>query len=539
MNVAEAGPAPVAGGLPVPARRGWALLVLCVSLLIVTLDNTILNVALPTLVRDLHATSTQLQWVVDGYALVFGGLLLVAGSLADRYGRKRAFLLGLALFAAASAWAAWSSGVAMLIAARAGMGVGAALIMPATLSIITDMFREPAVRQRAISAWAATSGLGIAIGPIAADLLLARFWWGSIFLINVPIAVLGLACALPLVPDSRDPVARRADPVGAGLSISGLGLLLWAIIEAPTDGWGSATVLGAGLAGLAVLAVFVAWERAGTHPMLSLSFFRSRRFSGATSAAGLNMFALFGAMFVLTQFLQFKLGYSALAAGVRILPVAAVLAAAAPGSALLVRLLGTKLTVAAGLTAVAGGLWQLSTATTASTYADTLPGMMLLGLGAGLVMPATAESVMGSLPSGRTGVGAATNGTSLQVGGALGVAVVGSLLNTHYQDQINTALVGYRLPSGIMSTVLGSIGGAYQVAARLGGQAAETLTAAARSAFMAGMHLGLLAAALVAAAGVVLTLLVLPARPPGRPADPDDDSRRQDVRSPQHTPPKN
>ena len=266
-------------------HRWLALVVLCVSLLIVTLDNTILTVVLPTLVRDLNAKSSQLQWVVDAYALVFGGLLLVAGTLADRYGRKKAFLLGLVLFAAASIWAARSSTVDMLIAARASMGIGGALIMPATLSIITDMFREPHVRQRAISAWAGTTGLGIAIGPIAAGLLLAHFWWGSVFLINLPIAALGFACALPLVPESRDPVARPADPLGAGLSIAGLGLLLWAIIEAPTKGWDSGLVLGAGLGGLAVLAVFVGWEHTTANPMLSLGFFRSRRLSAAVATS--------------------------------------------------------------------------------------------------------------------------------------------------------------------------------------------------------------------------------------------------------------
>src|SRR5574341_469831 len=492
------------------ARRWLALIVLCVSLLIVTLDNTILNVVLPTLVRDLQATSSQLQWVVDAYALVFGGLLLVAGSLADRYGHKRAFLAGLGLFAAASVWAALASTVDMLIAARASMGVGAALIMPSTLSSITDMFREAVAGQKAISAWAATSGLGIAVGPIAAGVLLAHFWWGSVFLINLPVAALGFALALPLVPDSKNPARPATDPVGAGLSIAGLGLLLWAIIEAPTKGWTSTTVLGAGLGGLAVLGVFIGWEHASTHPMLNLNFFRSRRFSAATSTAGLNMFALFGAMFVLTQFLQFELGFTPLQAGIRILPVAAVLAAAAPCSAVLVRLAGTKVTVAAGLTAVAGGLWQLSTADTGATYATALPGMILLGLGAGLVMPAAAESVMGSLPRGQTGVGAATNGTSLQVGGALGVAVVGSLLSTRYQDQMTAALALYHLPSGVMSTLLGSIGGALQIAAHQSGQIAAALTALARSSFMSGMHLGLLAAAAVAAGGIALTLLALP-----------------------------
>ena len=217
-----------------PAHTRWlALAVLCVSLLIVTLDNTVLNVALPTLVRDLHATTTELQWIVDAYVMVFAGLLLVAGSLADRIGRKRVFLAGLLAFAAGSTWAAFSGSVGVLIAARASMGIGGAMMMPSTLAIITNMFRDPAERQRAIGIWAGTTGLGVSLGPIVGGLLLARFWWGSVFLINVPIAMLGAACALPLIPDSKNPHALRPDFAGALLSIAGLGLLLWSLIEAP------------------------------------------------------------------------------------------------------------------------------------------------------------------------------------------------------------------------------------------------------------------------------------------------------------------
>ena len=234
--------------IPVPHRserspgssRWLALAVLCVSILMVNLDNTVLNVALPTLVRDLNATSTQLQWILDAYALVFGGLLLVAGSLADRVGRKRTFLAGLVAFAGGSAWAAFSGSVGVLIAARASMGIGAALMMPSTLSIITDMFRDGGQRQRAIGLWAGTSGLGFALGPIVGGLLLAHFWWGSVFLINVPIAAAGLLCAISLVPDSRNPAALRPDVAGAVLSIAGLGLVLWSIIEAPVHGWSAA-----------------------------------------------------------------------------------------------------------------------------------------------------------------------------------------------------------------------------------------------------------------------------------------------------------
>ena len=277
------------GATPQPgiegSRRWWALAVLCVPLLIVSLDNTVLNVVLPTLVRKLHATTSELQWIVDAYALVFGGLMLVAGSLADRVGRKRTFLAGLLAFAAGSTWAAFSGSVGILIAARASMGIGAALIMPSTLAIITTMFADAGERQRALGFWSGTSGAGLALGPIVGGLLLAHFWWGSVFLINVPVALLGALLALPLVPDSRNPRAGGLDSLGSLLSITGLGLLLWAIIEAPVHGWSSALVLGAGAGGIAILVGFVAWERTSSNPMLNLRFFAARRFSAAIHGA--------------------------------------------------------------------------------------------------------------------------------------------------------------------------------------------------------------------------------------------------------------
>ena len=502
------------------SSRWFALAVLCVSILMVNLDNTVLNVALPTLVRDLHATSSQLQWIVDAYMLVFGGLLLVAGSLADRVGRKRTFLAGLVAFAGGSAWSAFSGSVGVLIAARASMGVGAALMMPSTLAIITDMFRDARQRQRAIGFWAGTSGLGFALGPIVGGLLLARFWWGSVFLINVPIAAVGLLCALPLVPDSKNPAARRPDLAGAVLSIVGLGLVLGSIIEAPAHGWSSALVIGTGIAGLGVLAGFIAWERASSHPMLNLQFFRRPSFSAAVGSNGLALFGLAGSLFVLTQFLQFNLGYSALQAGVRMLPIAATIAVIAPVSAVAVRVAGTKLTTAAGLLLVAAGLWQVSHASVTWTYTDTLPGLIMTGIGAALVMPVVSGSVMGSLPRGDLGVGSATNGVSIQVGGALGVAVIGSLLSTRYQDQMTTALAPYHLPHAIENTILGSVGGALGVAARVGGATGHLLAHVARSAFISGADLGLLIAAAVVLVGCVLALLTLPARPRADAADP-------------------
>jgi EmrB/QacA subfamily drug resistance transporter len=497
----------------IPSSRRWAALaVLCVSLLIVTLDSTVLNVALPTLVRELHASSSDLQWIVDAYVLVFAGLLLVAGSLADRIGRKRTFLAGLVAFAVCSTWAAFSGSVGMLTAARASMGVGAALIMPSTLAIITNTFADRHERQRAIGVWAATSGAGIALGPIIGGLLLDRFAWGSVFLINVPIAAVGFALALPLVPDSKNPAADRPDLVGSALSIVAVGLVLWAIIEAPLHGWSSARVLVTGAAGLAVLSGFAVWERRSTHPMLKLEFFAERSFSGAVVAVALTMFGLVGSLFVLTQFLQFQLGYTPLEAGVRMLPAAGAIALVAPLSALLMRALGARLTIAAGLLLVAGGLWQVSGASLETTYAGTVAGMALVGLGAGLVIPSATGSVMGSLPDDHTGVGAGTNGAFLQTGGALGVAVIGSLLSTRYQSDMTGALASMPIPPAIEQTVLGSVGAALVVAAQLGGAAGVQLSHAARDAFISGMDLGLRVGAIVALAGAAIALRVLPGR---------------------------
>ncbi len=499
---------------PGDARPWLALAVLCVSLLIVTLDNTVLNVALPTLVDKLDASSSDLQWIVDAYVLVFAGLLLVSGSLADRIGRKRTFLAGLVAFAACSTWAAYSGSVGSLIAARASMGLGAALIMPATLAIITNTFTVPRERQRAIGLWAATSGAGIALGPIVGGLLLEHFWWGSVFLVNVPIAALGFALALPLVPDSKNPRAQRPDIAGSLLSIAGLGLLLYAIIEAPVHGWTSARVLAAGIGALAVLAFFVGWERASARPMLNLRFFRDRGFSGPIVSVSLTMFGLFGALFVLTQFLQFDLGFTPLQAGVRMLPAAGAIALVAPLSSVLVRGLGAKLTITAGMLSVAGGLWQVSGATPSTTYGGVVLGMTLVGVGAGLVIPSATASVMGSLPGEHTGVGGGTNGAFLQTGGALGVAVIGSLLSNRYDARVTTALAPYHLPAAVGRAVHDSLGAALGVADRLGGATGAGVAHSARSAFVSGMHLGLLAAAAVALAGAVVALAVVPGKMP-------------------------
>jgi EmrB/QacA subfamily drug resistance transporter len=499
-------------------RRRAALAVLCVSLLVVSLDNTILNIALPALVRQLHATDSQLQWIVDSYAVVFGGLLLAAGSLGDRLGRKWVFLAGLGVFGAGSAGSAFAGTVDTLVTARAVMGLGAACTMPATLSIIMDVFRDPRERARAVGLWSATTGLGIAIGPIAGGWLLARYWWGSVFFVNVPIVLLGITAAVFVVPDSRDPLRRPIDFVGVLLSVAGLSGLLWAIIEIPLRGWHSPSVLGVGAAAVVVLAVFVVWERRTAHPMLALEPFRDRRFSVAMAAVGLAVFALMGAMFLLTQYLQFSLGCSPMQAGIRILPVAGVLAFAAPLSTVLDRLIGTKLVVAAALALIAGGLWLLAGSSTADGYGHLLPGLLLLGCGAGLAIAPGTAAVLGALPNDRAGVGSGTNGAALQTGGALGVAVLGAVVASRYQGRMSTLLAGRPVPSEARRAITGSLGGALAVAQQAGGTLGSELASVARAAFVDGMRLAFTVGAGVAGAAVVMILAALPSRGREAPA---------------------
>lgn len=500
------------GGVSTERRRRAVLAVLCVSLLIVSLDNTILNVALPVMVRTMHASSTQLQWIVDAYAIVFAGLLLVAGSLGDRWGRKWIFVTGLALFAAGSAAAAFSGTPDRLIAARAFMGIGAAAIMPSTLSILANVFTAEHDRARAIGIWSGTTGLGVAVGPVVGGWLLAHYWWGSVFLVNVPIAALGLVATLWLVPNSKNPMSKRPDPIGSGLSVVGMALLLWGIIESSNRSWSSPLVIGAVVAAVVVLTVFARWELRSTHPMLELSFFRSRRFSAAVGAMGLVIFALMGGLFLLTQYLQFSLGYTPLQTGLRIAPIAAVLLVVAPLSSLIVRFLGTKPVVGTGMALIAVGLALLSRVTVHGTYLEALPAFLCMGLGVGLAFAPCTESVMGSLPPEQAGVGSATNGASLQVGGALGVAVLGSLLNTRYQSHMAPVLAHYPIPKPILSLITGSLGGALGVAHSVGGTLGASLATFARVSFISGMDLAVTAGAAVVGVAAVVVVFVLPSR---------------------------
>lgn len=496
----------------VHARRWFTLATLCVSLLIIVMDNTILNVAIPKLVDDLHATNSQLQWIIDGYTLVFAGLLLTTGSLGDRFGRKKALRIGMVIFAIGSALSALSSTPAQLIATRSLMGIGGALIMPSTLSILTNTFRNPRERGRAIAIWAGCSGLGVALGPVIGGVLLTHFSWASVFWVNVPIAIIALSLGIFFVPESRDPSAPRLDPVGAVLSIVSLGAILFAIIEGPSAGWTSTEVAVASGLGIATLIGFIAWERHTDHPMLDMSFFANARFSAANIAITLVFFAMSGSMFLMTQYWQFVHGYSPLQAGVRLIPFAAAMMVTAPMSARFVEKLGTKFVVTGGLIIVATALLLLSTIHRDSSYVRVIANMMMMAVGMGLVMAPATESVMGSLPREKAGVGSAVNDTTRQMGGALGVAIVGSLVASTYASGIVDVASDFNLTGEQVTIAKGSLGSALQaVAPELGARSVEFAHAASDS-FVNGFSNGLVVGGVVVAMAAVVAFKFLPAR---------------------------
>jgi EmrB/QacA subfamily drug resistance transporter len=490
-------------------RRRWATLtVLCLSLLVIVVDNTIVNVALPTLVRELGTSISELQWVVDAYTLVFAGLLLAAGALGDRFGRKGALTIGLVIFGVASAFGAVADGVGGLIAARALMGIGAALIMPATLSILTNVFRDPKERALAIGIWSGVAGLAVALGPVAGGYLLEHFWWGSIFLVNVPIVLVALLAGRLVVPTSRDEAAPPIDWTGAVLSIAGLGALVFSLIEAPNYGWTAPVTLAGFALSVALLVGFVVWELRIDEPMLDMRFFRNARFSAASGSITLLSFALFGFIFMATQYLQFVLGYSAFAAGLRTLPFAAAVVVAAPLSSLFVRWIGTKLVVAAGMSSFSIGLLVAATSGVDTGYTRVWVAMLFMGAGMGLSQAPATEAVMGSLPAAKAGVGSAVNDTTREVGGALGVAVVGSILSSIYSADLADR-VGSTLPEPALDTAQESVGAALAVSAQAG---VPALARAAQESFTVAMSRASVVTAVIAAIAAVAALRFLPAR---------------------------
>jgi EmrB/QacA subfamily drug resistance transporter len=480
------------------SRRWQALGVLAVSLLVISVGNTILNVALPTIQKELDASSSELQWIVDGYMLVYAGLLLAAGTLGDRFGRRKALITGLLTFAVGSVFAALSDGATELIASRALMGVGAAAIMPTTLSILTNVFPDDE-RPKAIAIWAAVAGLGVAIGPISGGWMIEHMSYTGIFLFNLPAVALCVIGALALVPESRDPESPRLDWMGVGLSIAGLGAVVWGLIEAPERGWTDPVILAAFAGGAAILAAFVAWERRVEQPMLQVGVFRNLRFSAASASITFVYFSLMGVMYFMTTYMQSVLGFSALDAGIRMLPIAAGLVLTAKPSVVLTKRLGTKVVVAAGLTTVAATLMALTGFGVSTGDLELSLVLGFMGAGIGLALSPATEAIMGSLPKAKAGIGSAMNDVVREVGGTLGIAVLGSILATSYASSMD----------GAPEAARDSVGAAHAVAAQT---RATDLVATANQAFVDAMSTTAGIAAAIAMVGAVIALAFLPAR---------------------------
>ena len=507
------------------ARRWLVLVTMCLSLLLIVVDNTIVNVALPTLRADLDATASQLQWIVDAYILVFAGLLLTMGALGDRFGRRGALALGLSLMAGASVLSAFANSADQLIATRAVMGIGGALVMPATLSIITNVFTDRKERAQAIAIWSATAGMAIAVGPVTGGWLLEHFWWGSVFLINLPVIAIALLLGQLFVPTSKDPSAPPVDVPGALLSIGGVTALVYAIIEGP-NGWSGTNVVGGFIAAAVLLTGFVLWERHTEHPMLDISLFRNPRFSAASGAISLTFFGMFGTFFILTQLLQSVMGYTALQAGIRLLPMAAVQIVVAPTSAKLAERYGGKIIVASGLAVAAVGMLMTSRISAGAEYRDVAIALVVLAAGFAMMMPSATEAIMGSVPPEKAGVGSAVNDTTRELGGAFGVAVLGSIVSSTYGPQVRDAVAGTPLPASARDAVSDQVGAAMEVASRLPAGPAQLLHDAAANAFVDGMSTALLVGAGALALGSIVVALFLPAHgtEAAGQADVDDDA---------------
>jgi EmrB/QacA subfamily drug resistance transporter len=502
-----------------PGRRSKPviLVALLLAAFLVNLDTTLVNVALPTLVRDLHATTTQLQWVVDAYNLVFAALLLTSGSLSDRFGRKGMLLAGLVVVGGASLAGGLTTSAAQLIAARAVMGLGAAMSFPATLSLISNVFTERRERARAIGLWGAIAGVAIALGPIVGGWLLAHFSWGSIFVAMVPVAALAAALVALVVPTSRNPDARALDGPGLVLSSAMMALLVYTIIEAPAYGWNAARTLAGFAASAVLLAAFVAVERRSAHPMLDVRLFRNMRFSAASAAVTVSFFTLLGFIFLITQYFQFVRGYSALSAGVRLLPVAmSVAVGSVAGTQLAVRV-GTKIIVTTGLVAMAGFYaWVAATTSATLSYWVITAQMVVYGLGMGLTSAPATEAIMGAVSRRMAGVGSAVNDTTRLVGGTLGVAVIGSVYASVYGTRL-TATLPAGVPGQVAALARQSVGAAYTVAGSVAAHGhpalGQALRLASTNAFLHGLTVGALVAGGVAAAGALLAAAFLPAQP--------------------------
>ena len=515
---AAATPAPwVAPATPAhPAARhpGLVLAVVLLAAFAINLDTTIVNVALPALSNQLHASTTDLQWVVDGYNLAFAALVLAGGTIGDRYGRRGTLAGGLALFAAGALLAALAGGPGELIAIRVVMGAAAALIFPTTLSVISQTFPDRAARAKAIGAWGAVTGAGVAVGPVAGGALLERFSWVSVFLALVPVAVLALAGTLLVVPAGRAPAANGLDGRGLAASVVALATLVYTVIQAPEHGWGSArTVAGFAVAAAAFTAL-VLIERRQAAPMLDVRLFTNLRFTAASGAVTVAFFALFGFIFLITQYMQVLRGYGPLSTGVRILPVAASIAVTSATGTLLAVRIGNKAVVGTGLALLVVAFTWISFATATMSYGQIALQMVVLGSGLGLTTAPATESIMGVVRPEQAGVGSAVNDATRELGGTLGVAVIGSVYASLYRRSLDAG----GLPGPVRAAARSSYAAARSIAGQLPAQAAQLLTRQADAGFLSGLHAGCRVGAGVCAAGMLAVLAFLPARPQPAPA---------------------
>jgi EmrB/QacA subfamily drug resistance transporter len=492
---------------PLVYRRRWAILtVLCTSLMIVIIGNTALNVAIPRLAEDLDASTSRLQWMVDAYGLVFAGMLFTAGAIGDRFGRKGTLQAGLGLFLVGTTIAAFGGSSTTVIAARATMGLAAAFIMPSTLSILANVFPAEE-RARAIGVWAGIAGGGGAIGPIASGFLLDHFWWGSVFLVNIPVIVGAFIAGRILLPTSRDPEETPLDLPGAGLSILGLVLLVYGIIEGPAHGWLSADSLAVFLLAAVVLALF-GWRELHTdHPMLDLRLFRDRRFSVASGGMTLVFFAMYGTFFLVSQYFQLVHSYTPFESGLFQLPMAVVMMTMAPQAPRLVARYGAHKVVSTGLGLVGLGLLVFAQLGVSTPIWFMYPSILLLGLGMSITMAPLTAQIMSAVSLGKAGVGSAMNDTTRELGGALGVAILGSLVTSQYTAAVDQHLAG--VSGASRSLAESGLSGAFQVAHDLGA-AGNDLVLGAKEAFMDGVHLAAICGAVVVWIAAVLARRLLP-----------------------------
>jgi EmrB/QacA subfamily drug resistance transporter len=496
------------------ARRPLILTSLLLAAFAINLDTTIVNVALPTLVRELHASTIQLEWIVDAYNLMFAALVLACGNLGDRRGRKGVLLAGLVLFGLGTLFGGLGGSPGELIAARGVMGVGAALIFPATLSLLTNIFTERRERARAIGLWGAVTGVGIAVGPIVGGWLLEHFSWKSVFFALAPVAALAALLVAMSVPSSRDPEAPPADRAGLVLSTAAMAVLIYTIIGAPDHGWASARSVAGFAAAALLLGAFIAWERRVRVPMLDIALFRNLRFSAASGAVTITFFSLMGFIFVVTLYFQFMKGYGPLSTGVRLLPVATLVGITSIlGTRLAVRS-GTKLVVAGGLVSLSAGLAWASTSSSSTSYLTIAGAMVLIGAGIGLTSAPATESIMGAVSEAKAGIGSAVNDATRILGGTVGVAVVGSIYASLYASRLARA----GLPDPLVSGARRSVGAALVSAGRLDQRGshdvAGQLRDAASAAFFHGFQTAVLVASAVALLGGIAAAALIPAQPP-------------------------